>query len=385
MVYKLVKKWIGNSIFFRKESELSPKQKWVVGLFNLSSVVVFWVLSSFLVSDLFEDNIYRKPFFITYINTVSFIFYLLPYFLFEAEGIQEFFDVLKRDFRQSPTRLNDIETVTYGSGSEESLVIPEQPDLEVGIYETVVLSLQFCALWFSANLVTNYSLSYTSVASQTILSSTSSFFTLMVGYLYAVEKINRNKIYGVILCFTGVVIVTKDDTSYTNPSISNFLVFCGNMLALSGALIYGVYTILLKVKTVIKNSTLERQLNTHLFFGFVGVFCLVILWPVIIILHFTGVEPFELPSSGKVWRLVLVNMLITLISDFCWCKAVILTSPLTVTVGLSLTIPLAMVGDWFLKGFHLNWIYISGAAIVTVGFLIINNDEREEFTHNHLE
>lgn len=380
-----MKKWIGNSIFFRKESELSPKQKWVVGLFNLSSVVVFWVLSSFLVSDLFEDNIYRKPFFITYINTVSFIFYLLPYFLFEAEGIQEFFDVLKRDFRQSPTRLNDIETVTYGSGSEESLVIPEQPDLEVGIYETVVLSLQFCALWFSANLVTNYSLSYTSVASQTILSSTSSFFTLMVGYLYAVEKINRNKIYGVILCFTGVVIVTKDDTSYTNPSISNFLVFCGNMLALSGALIYGVYTILLKVKTVIKNSTLERQLNTHLFFGFVGVFCLVILWPVIIILHFTGVEPFELPSSGKVWRLVLVNMLITLISDFCWCKAVILTSPLTVTVGLSLTIPLAMVGDWFLKGFHLNWIYISGAAIVTVGFLIINNDEREEFTHNHLE
>lgn len=74
-----------------------------------------------------------------------------------------------------------------------------------------------------------------------------------------------------------------------------------------------------------------------------------------------------------------INALITFISDFCWCNAVLLTSPLTVTVGLSMTIPLAMVGDWVIKGFRVNGWYVFGAAIVTAGFLIINKDEEEDF------
>ena len=46
----------------------------------------------------------------------------------------------------------------------------------------------------------------------------------------------------------------------------------------------------------------------QLFFGFVGAFNIVALFPVGLILHFTGHEPFVLPSAGKAWGAVLVNV-----------------------------------------------------------------------------
>lgn len=380
--------------FFLQEHQLSSAQKWVLGLVNLAAVVLFWVLSSFLINDLFETKIYRKPFFITWINTSCFALYLIPYMKYEHISIRDFASVIRKAWNlEKYTRLRDEELLPetpneYGSLMEQLATEGPPPEIvkpadeEVPMIETIKLSLQFIVLWFLANLVTNSSLSYTSVASQTILSSTSSFFTLIVGHFYLVETINTNKIIGILLSFTGVLIVTKIDSSESNqtPSTSSpVLILWGNFLALAGALIYGVYTILLKNKVTVPNKRKERVLNTHLFFGFVGIYCLAFLWPLIIILHFTGLEEFELPSSLHVLALLGANAFITFISDFCWCKAVLLTSPLTVTVGLSLTIPLAMVGDWFIKGFHVNLWYIFGATVVTAGFMVINRDEKEEF------
>lgn len=383
--------------FFLPEHQLLSSQKWVLGLVNLATVVIFWVLSSFLVNDLFETDVYRKPFFITWLNTSCFIFYFIPYLKYKDLSVVAFVELLKQDYEKSTyERIADVETPpghsnAYGASIEnlsetttslELEVDSKDYDEEVPMYETMKLSLQFVMLWFGANLVTNSSLSYTLVASQTILSSTSSFFTLLIGYLYHIEKINTNKIVGIVLSFGGVLIVTKIDSSdSTNlpPGASPMLVLWGNFLALSGALVYGIYTILLKHKITKENSTRERILDTHLFFGFVGLYCLLLLWPVIIILHFTKIEVFEIPKGLHVLSLLSMNALITFISDFCWCKAVLLTSPLTVTVGLSLTIPLAMVGDWFIKGFHVNFWYLFGAATVTMGFLVINKDEQGDF------
>lgn len=370
--------------FWLPENQLLARQKWVLGLVNLAAVVVFWVLSSFLVNDLFETNVYRKPFFITWINTSCFVLYLIPYMRYKNISVVDFFDMLKNDFERTTPRLLDMESAPseYGTSLEDLSSPGDKEDEEVPVYETVKLSLQFIVLWFSANLVTNSSLSYTSVASQTILSSTASFFTLLIGYMYSIEKINTNKIVGIVLSFGGVLIVTKIDSSdagETPLGSTPALILWGNLLALAGALIYGVYTILLRYKIMAQHTRKERILNTHLFFGFVGLYCFVLLWPIIVVLHCTGVETFEIPRTGHVLSLLCTNAVITFISDFCWCKAVLLTSPLTVTVGLSLTIPLAMVGDWIIKGFHVNGWYLFGAVIVTVGFMVINKDEQEEF------
>lgn len=46
----------------------------------------------------------------------------------------------------------------------------------------------------------------------------------------------------------------------------------------------------------------------QLFFGFVGLFNVMSCWPMGVILHFTGVERFELPSTGKAVAAIFINV-----------------------------------------------------------------------------
>jgi solute carrier family 35 protein F5 len=108
----------------------------------------------------------------------------------------------------------------------------------------------------------------------------------------------------------------------------------GDMLALCGAVFYGCYTTLLKLRIGD-----ESRIDMPLFFGFVGVFNLLFMWPFFIILHFTGLENFELPFSPSLWVMVLLNAFVgTFLSDYLWLLAMLMTSPLVVTLGISLTV-----------------------------------------------
>jgi solute carrier family 35 protein F5 len=63
------------------------------------------------------------------------------------------------------------------------------------------------------------------------------------------------------------------------------------------------------------------------------------MWPVFPILHFLGLEKFELPFSPYLWVMVLLNAFIgTFLSDYLWLLAMLMTSPLVVTLGISLTV-----------------------------------------------
>jgi solute carrier family 35 protein F5 len=119
--------------------------------------------------------------------------------------------------------------------------------------------------------------------------------------------------------FTGVVLVSLSDstsqlegdpaTPITDTSIasSGHLDFTnavfGDGLALLSAVFYALYVILLKVK--IKE---ENRIDMQLFFGFVGVFNMLMLWPFGLVLHLTGAEKMEFPHTGKAWTAVLVNV-----------------------------------------------------------------------------
>lgn len=135
-----------------------------------------------------------------------------------------------------------------------------------------------------------------------------------------------------------------------------------------GAFFYGCYTILLKLR--IQN---ESHVNMPLFFGFVGIFNVILLSPIFPLLHFTGLEQFELPPNITIWTMIAINALIgTFLSDYLWLLAVLLTSPLTATLGLSLTIPIALIGDIFFKGLVMSKEYWLGVFMIVGGFLCVN-------------
>jgi solute carrier family 35 protein F5 len=73
-------------------------------------------------------------------------------------------------------------------------------------------------------------------------------------------------------------------------------------------------------------------------------------------------------------------MAITLCSDYLYVIAMLRTSPLVVTIGLSLTIPLALVGDIFL-GIELKNQALFGALLVLLSFVVIGMEDSKEDTH----
>lgn len=180
---------------------------------------------------------------------------------------------------------------------------------------------------------------------------------------------------------TGVVIVSLSDSTLPTPpageprgqpaieieSPTPAHPLLGDGLALLSALAYAAYVLLLKVR--IRN---EARISMTLFFGFVGMFNIVMFWPMGILLHALGVETFEWPHGRDLVAGLFFNAAITFVSgshacisarqpeweadhdpefsttqvsDALYLRAMLLTSPLTVTLGLSLSIPLALVGD----------------------------------------
>ena len=94
-----------------------------------------------------------------------------------------------------------------------------------------------------------------------------------------------------------------------------------------------------------------------------------LLLPLFFILNSTGVEPFEWPNRDALYALTLNAILGTVISDYCWAKAVVHLGPLIVTLGIALTIPVSMVVDSFYESKKFTPLYYVGTALILTGFV----------------
>ena len=171
----------------------------------------------------------------------------------------------------------------------------------------------------------------------------------------------------------------------SNPPLGDALallsaLFCESfMLHLTGhethpyALIDAFYVLLLKMR--VKD---ESRVDMVLFLGFVGAINVVCMWPFGFILHWTGLEVWEWPSGISVWGAILGSGALTLVSDYLYLSALLKTTPLVVTVGLSLTIPLAIVGDIVLGNETGGKIAYVGAAMVLASVLFLGLESAPE-------
>lgn len=258
--------------------------------------------------------------------------------------------------------------------------------------ETAVLAAQFTLVWFGANWAINAGLGLTSVASGTTIGSASGFFTLALGAILGVDRFTLARLGAVCVSAVGVFAVTYADSGAAAPPIpapgpNEWLTRraaatydtppnapVGDVLALLSAFLYSLYVMLLKTRI-----GSEDRISMPLMFGIVGFINLAFLWPVIPLLHYTGVEPFALPPSRGVWAAVLVNMSITFVSDFIYLLAMLKSSPLITTLGLSLTIPLAVVID-AVRGTHSGGALAAlGSTLVLSSFAFIALDDHKTF------
>jgi len=112
--------------------------------------------------------------------------------------------------------------------------------------------------------------------------------------------------------FAGVVLVSLADSSYPGTGAGKKPVdlrplplnpLLGDSLALVSAIFYALYVSLLKVR--IRE---ESRVDMQLFFGFVGLFNVITLWPLGVVVHFLDIEPFKLPQNLAEWLGIGINV-----------------------------------------------------------------------------
>ncbi|RMY40629.1 hypothetical protein D0866_01138 [Hortaea werneckii] len=415
-----------------------PSKRWqqwrrIVGLLLVGATVFLWTASNFLASHIdlpsgvtnsqqtiFADNTYSKPYLVTYVNTSFFIVPLIPILARRAyhdpEGLKQWWQDSRQSLRQryAPIRqqeeeegdgsaytdslssrrrrhsssesqnllLGDSMASSQGLSVKGAPVVPTRKHAPLTLPETAWLSLEFCFIWFIANYFVAACLEYTTVASSTILTSTAGVFTLIFGTMFGVEKFTLRKLLGVLASLAGIVLISSMDLSGTNtddehrgdfPDKSAREIAIGDALAFLSAIMYGLYAVFMK-----KRIDDESRVNMPLFFGLVGLLNVLLLWPGFFILHFAGIETFEMPPSAWVTTIILCNSLASLVSDLFWAYAVLLTSPIVVTVGLSMSIPLSLIGQIVLNSQTASPIYWIGALVVVLSFIFVNHEEKKD-------
>ncbi|XP_056170421.1 uncharacterized vacuolar membrane protein YML018C [Syzygium oleosum] len=234
------------------------------------------------------------------------------------------------------------------------------------------VSLLICPFWFFAQLTLNLSLKYTTVTSNTILSTASSLFTYLISLAFLGEKFTWVKMISVLLCMGGTIIVSVGDSgsdsslraTATNPVL-------GDILALVSAALYAVYITLVRKKLPDDDDEKQGQASMAQFLGYLGLFNLLIFLPVALVLNFAKLEPFTYLTWEQVGLIVGKGLSDNVLSDYLWAKASLLTTTTVATAGLTIQVPLAAVVD-SLTGNAPHLMDYLGAVAVMIGFAGIN-------------
>ncbi|KAJ4728497.1 thiamine-repressible mitochondrial transport protein THI74 [Melia azedarach] len=369
----------------------------------MSQLRTIWIAASFVVQSVVDAGV--SPFLITYICNSLFVVYIpiaeIGRYLEDTYGSLLFWRNKKRS---SLPKLRDSEQAILleesdvgikSEGSNQSLLLQEgevsqqRRDIDSGS-ELVVdefwraspivavvedarkgldakgrwtrtrvakVSLLICPFWFLAQLTFNLSLKYTTVTSNTILSSASSLFTFLVSLAFLGEKFTWLKLISVLLCMAGLREIAS------HPLL-------GDILALVSAGLYAVYITLIR-KKLPDDDGKSGHASMALFLGFLGLFNLLIFLPVALILNFTKLEPFHRLTLEQFGLIVGKGLLDNVLSDYLWAKAVLLTTTTVATAGLTIQVPLAAVVD-SLTGNAPNLLDYLGAVAVMIGFAGIN-------------
>jgi solute carrier family 35, member F5 len=176
-------------------------------------------------------------------------------------------------------------------------------------HKTARTALLFCILWFIANYMFQLALEPSEAALVTLLSTTSSFFTLILSATFPSsfgDRFTISKLLAVVLSVGGTAIVTL--TEISEPQNSR-----GILLSLFSAFFYACYLVLVKRK----NDT-DEKIDIIEFFGFVGLWNILLLWPLFLILNFSQLESFELPNRKQFLILFINGLFGTVAAEALW-------------------------------------------------------------------
>lgn len=319
---------------------------------------------------------YKKPIFMLYLTHSSWIFLLPLQLLFvRIKKHKVPWRVFVR--RQYELILSTAKATQEHARSKDLPPATQHPlkyILKTSFYLFVALSFAGSSWYIAVNLTTPSDL--------TAIYNCSAFFA----YAFSVPMLNESlkpaKVASVVVAVVGVLIVSYWDTNegggdddtlkYPHRGI-------GNLIIGVGAILYGLYEVMYKKLACPPNTISPRRQAA---FANVVAFCiglctLMFLWMALPILHWTGLERFELPH-GSTAGILCANVASNAIFSGSFLILMALTSPVIGSVAALLTIFLVAIVDWLLFDTPIGPGGIVGGLIIIAAFLVLSYASYQE-------
>ncbi|MHA2295682.1 MAG: DMT family transporter [Candidatus Hodarchaeales archaeon] len=167
----------------------------------------------------------------------------------------------------------------------------------------IVLGLVGIALMY---IFENFAIKFTTTSQAAIIMNTDPIIIVVLSYFFIKEKLDSNKIIGIIIGFFGVSLVVFNQGDLNAILSSDY--FLGNMLALFSSFTWAAYTVMIKNKVEEYGSLVVTTISS--IFGVVF-----LLFSTLLIEGFPDIFAFSLNS----WLLVLyLGIVISGISFYLW-------------------------------------------------------------------
>lgn len=232
--------------------------------------------------------------------------------------------------------------------------------------------------WFIA-------LNLTTPSDLTAIYNCSTFFAYAFSIPLLGEKVRLGKVFSVAIAILGVMVVAYGDGDGGNVGTDGGGVptgkdrVLGNLMIGAGSVLYGFYEVLYKKMACPPESTSPGRsaIFANIVASSIGAFTLIVLWFPLVILHWTGIEPFELPTGKAGWMLV-----VSVVGGLCFSGGFLvlisLTSPVLSSVAALFTIFLVALTDWLLTGVPLTLSAVMGGLLIVGAFALLSWDSWKE-------
>jgi solute carrier family 35, member F5 len=180
------------------------------------------------------------------------------------------------------------------------------------------------------------------------------------------ESITRYKIIAIILLTFSALITIFEPVVWDKIDIISFLNY-GLALSIAGVLLLALFFV------VLCNKIEHTHIYKPMLFGFIGLFCMLVMWLVFIPLHIYNLEPLKFPPPKEevYWYIIGIIALGTVIPFYLIQWVLTKTSILFVCVLLGSIIPLHGIAEavYFLEW---NWINLLASSFSLAAIIMIN-------------
>lgn len=200
-------------------------------------------------------------------------------------------------------------------------------------------------------------LTFASASVVTAVFSSAPVFVFILSYFILNEFFTLLKLFAVLCSILGVVLIAYSQGFHSFSII-------GVSFATGSAILAALYKV--NLKKVLGEAGMAP---TAVYLGLLGAINMFIFWPIIILLDVLGVEAIS--TMEVPWSTLVLHSVGYLFFNSFVNYGIIYTSPLFISIGTIIGIPLSILADFIFRAGSITLFQICGSASIAVGFILL--------------